>query len=239
MKNFILYLYTNKIKMGFYQTENLARFNVNNPQTYLQQGIQNLRGYQSNMFGSKPGNRVTFPQTTTITNPYVLSFDQALNANQYRFNTSTYTGAFANGGSGALISPNSLKRYYVCIAPNTFVNGDGNNTRQADLAVSANYGFNNLSKPARADTDRSITVQVPEYFWLAATYQLGRGTEILFMLSNDDGTFSPWYLFRNILDFMGPDGFPGPTSYAYIDQKGETDDVRFSAIETYNGVLWV
>jgi hypothetical protein len=227
---------------GFYDVENLPRFNVNNPQTYVQQGVQNLRAYQSNMIGPmNPVHTVVLPETTTLANPYELSFDQALNANQYRFNSPTNTGAFLYGGSGPLISVSSLKRYYVCLAPNTFLNGTTNeNTRQADFAVAENYGFANLSDPARADTDRSITVQVPKYFFLAATFIIGRGTEILFMFQKEDGTFEPFYLARNMLDFMGPEGFPGPTSSAYTDQLGQTTRrVVFSPITTSAGVAWV
>jgi hypothetical protein len=225
--------------MGFYETENLPTFSVKNQQTYLQQSVQNLRSYQSNMIGPMgAAHTIDLTQTYSSGAPFALSFEQALNANQYRIRTPNYTGAFLYGGSGPLISANSLKRYYVCIAPNSFVNGDANNTREADIAVSTNYGFNNLPNTSRADTDRSITVQIPPYFWLAATYALGRGTELLLMFQNDDGTFAPWYLFRNFLDFMGPEGFPGPTSSAYIDQKGETKTVRFSQIDTKGGLSW-
>ena len=223
---------------GFYDVENLPRFNVNNPQTYVQQGVQNLRAYQSNMIGPQyPAHTVTLPSTTTLVNPYVLTFDQALNANQYRFITPDNTGAFLYGGSGPLISVSAIKRYYVCLVPNTFVNGTTDqNTRQADFAVAENYGFANLSDSARADTDSSITVQVPKYFALTATYSLGRGTEILIMNQNENGTFNPFYLFRNMLDFIP--GFPGPTSSAYTDQLGQTDTVRFSNITRQAGIAW-
>ena len=97
----------------------------------------------------------------------------------------------------------------------------------------------NLSDPARADTDSTITVQVPKYFYLSATYELGRGTEILFLLQNENGTFKPAYLFRNMLDFMGPSGFPGPLSTAYTDQLGQTTSVRFSRITRDAGITWL
>ena len=79
-----------------------------------------------------------------------------------------------------------------------------------------------------------------KYFFLAATFIIGRGTEILFMFQKEDGTFAPFYLARNMLDFMGPEGFPGPTSTAYTDQLGQTTRrVVFSPITTSAGVAWV
>ncbi len=182
-----------------------------------------------------PVNTIFLPTDTTIDNPYVLTWEQFINAGQYEFATANNNNAFANSGTGLLISADAIKRYYVCYQPKETLN------YKAQInAISATYGFSNL--PITASDENSIySVQIPRYFNMLASYALGRGTEICFMEQNEDGTFVPTLLFRNILDFIGFDGvmgFPGPASSAYVDQKGEAPVARFTKMNRANGIYW-
>jgi hypothetical protein len=212
--------------MGFYETENLPTFSVKNQQTYLQQTAQNFRQYQCASVGaSYPANVVTLPESATSSNSaYQISFEQYLNAGQYNWVTPVYTGAFTNGGSGTLISVSALKRYYFIFTPVGILGADN---AEYYTSVQANYGFNNLPKTIIADED-SQTKQIPPYFNLFSLFSPNRGTEIFVYSLESDGTKTPFVLYRNLLDFIGPDGFPGPLSPAYNDPElGTTGVVRF------------
>jgi hypothetical protein len=245
--------------MGFYETENLPTFSVKNQQTYLQQTAQNFRQYQvADVGGSYPAHFITLPETTSITNPYSLTLDQQLNLKQYEFRTPLNISAFAESGAGLLISATGLKRYYITI--NSKENASNANQIEPNKydnksfygAVTTNYGFKNLPKQAKFGNDGNLIStedfggQIPPYFNLFMSLNVRRGTEILTMrwvIKNEAGDveLKPFYLFRNLYDFIGfggVNGFPGPKSAAYTDPLGQATDVRFMESTRLTGTYW-
>jgi hypothetical protein len=223
--------------MGFYETENLGDFVVKNPQVTLQQISQNFRQYQYHQIGIQnafPEYELT--ETGTKTSPITLTLDEVINGAKNLYFTNDYTGAFANGGTGAYI-PSQVKRFYVNYLPKSLME----NTKTkfpSDYAVLANFGFKNYEgfRYYSDEFEQNATAEnateshlwgIPKNFGIAPTFRVARGTEILLMWNNPYKPGQPLearFLLRNAYDWLSCGQLLGPGSNAYLPNLIFTND---------------
>jgi hypothetical protein len=221
--------------MGFYNTQNLATFGVNNPQIKIWNAIDDLRQFQYHQIGIQNA----FPQVSlteldaidpqSATSPLELTLDEVINGAKNLYYTEDYTGAF--DGDNEFV-PSQVKRFYVNYLPNSLM--QNTNTKfPSDYAVAANFGFkvnngyryysNELPEGATAENaTESHIFGIPENFGIAPTFRVGRGTEILLMWNNPFETpvngvqpLRARYLLRNAIDWLSAGLLKGPGSSAY------------------------
>ncbi len=216
---------------GFYDVTNLPTFRVNNPQTILQQGVNDFRQYQNHQFGIQSA----YPDITLLTEGTAtvpgetLSLDLVINGCHHIIRTPVYTGAFADGGYGAF-DPSLVKRYYVNYLPTALTFNTGN-FYPSDYAVASNFGFkSNKTNGYRYYDENGAEVQtlnlsaeshlssIPKNFGIGATFEIGRGTEIMLMWNDAYTTGQPLtarYLVRNSLDWISAGNNLSPLGDAY------------------------
>jgi hypothetical protein len=200
---------------GFYETENLGNFVVNNPQVTLQQSSQDFRQYQYHQFGIQSAYpEIVLNQTYSSGAPRVLTLDEVINGCKLIIKTPAYTGAFIglNEVPNAF-NPAAVKRYYVNYLPSSLTANTGTKY-PSDYAVLANFGFKNfngfryynLGNPVDtlAAADESHLWGIPKGFGIGPSFDVGRGTEILLLWNNPYKAGQPLearFLLRNAFDW--------------------------------------
>lgn len=220
---------------GFYDVTNLPTFRVNNPQTILQQGVNDFRQYQNHLYGVQnvyPDDRVLDPVTEagSFANPGVtLTLDEVINGCAHSIRTPIYTGAFAGNGTGPFI-PSQVKTYYINYLPTALTSNTGT-FYPSDYAVASNFGFkSNKTNGYRYYDENGVEVQtlnlsaeshlssIPKGFSVGPNFIVGRGTEILLLVNDPYTAGQPKtarYLLRNVYDWISAGQLLGPTGDAY------------------------
>jgi hypothetical protein len=252
---------------GFYNVENLPRFNVNNPQINILMSVDDLREFQYHQNGIQnafPQFNLTElnaenPQSASA--PYELTLMEVINGAKNLYYTEDYTGAFAFNGTGDFI-PSQVKRFYVNYLPSSLMR-NVDTKFPSDYAVAENFGFkinngyryynNELSEGATAENATESHIWgIPENFGIGPPFRVGRGTEILLMWNNpyvNGGLGAPTarFLLRNAYDWLSAGLLKGPASAAYnpstyfpsdpVPQTTYPNGVPIAGIPT-NGVIF-
>ena len=243
---------------GFYDVQNLGEFNVTNQAIQTQYTVRNLVQNETHQYGiqSNYPDDTVLTQTYSATVPLELTNEFIISGMTRCIRTPTFTGAFADGGTGAFV-PSQVKRYYINYLPTSMMRFDPvTKLFTSDYQIATNFGFstnnslryydgNGVEQPTFNNTvDETHLDGIPQYFGVGPNIQLGRGTEVLLMWNLPNGTTYPLrarYLLRNAYDWLTNTTINGPLSDCYNPNLAPyaSDPVPSGTANSTNGVIMV